>query len=88
LVHSRTTKYFFHKPFRRPASERTRQLCYGPGHDRQHVGLQVAALLDQRQDRRDVGIAVIALAASTSNPFNEGTRGAAASAFSRCFRFA
>jgi hypothetical protein len=47
-------KDFPHEPGRAPVLQRARQL--GHGHGRHHVGLKVAALVEEGADRRDVGI--------------------------------
>jgi hypothetical protein len=48
-------KDFPHEPRRAPVLQRAAQLGLLTGDDRQDVGLQVAALVEQGADRRDVG---------------------------------
>jgi hypothetical protein len=56
-----------------PVLQRARQLGYLTGHDRQNVGLEVAALVEEGADRREVGRGVeIALTASSRRARRRG----------------
>jgi hypothetical protein len=52
-------KDFPDKPLRAPLLERPRQLGHLTRDDRQDIGLQVAALVEEGKDRRDVGASSI-----------------------------
>jgi hypothetical protein len=51
-------KDFPDEPRRAPLLERARQVGHLPGDDRHHVGLEVAALVEEGADRPDVGVGV------------------------------